>query len=75
MSYEMINSTERRQKCAELLKANVSAAAKMSAFIGMDGFIDEIVHVVDKRVNRPNLFASRPSKFGAPLRRRQEHQF
>lgn len=66
MSYEMINSTERRQKCAELLKANVSAAAKMSAFIGMDGFIDEIVHVVDKRVN-PTEFIRLPTieKFGA----------
>ncbi|MCK9315611.1 MAG: carbohydrate kinase family protein [Verrucomicrobia bacterium] len=66
MSYEMINSTERRQKCAELLKANVSAAAKMSAFIGMDGFIDEIVHVVDKRVN-PTEFVCLPTieKFGA----------
>lgn len=66
MSYEMINSTERRQKCAELLKANVSAAAKMSAFIGMDGFIDEIVHVVDKRVN-PTEFVRLPTieKFGA----------
>lgn len=62
----MINSTERRQKCAELLKANVSAAAKMSAFIGMDGFIDEIVHVVDKRVN-PTEFVRLPTieKFGA----------
>lgn len=66
MSYEMINSTQRRQKCAELLKANVSAAAKMSAFIGMDGFIDEIVHVVDKRVN-PTEFVRLPTieKFGA----------
>jgi len=66
MSYEMINSTERRQKCAELLKANVSAAAKMSAFIGMDGFIDEIVHVVDKRVSPTEYVRlSTIEKFGA----------
>lgn len=66
MSYEMINSTERRRKCAELLKANVSEAAGMSAFIGMDGFIDEIVHVVDKRVNPTEYVRlSTIEKFGA----------
>lgn len=51
MSYEIINSVDWRKKCAENLKANIAKAASMSAFIGMDGFIDEIVHIVDKRIS------------------------
>ncbi|MDI9400910.1 MAG: hypothetical protein ACOX2U_03255 [Limisphaerales bacterium] len=68
MSYEMINSTERRQECAKLLTANVAAAAGKSAFIGMDGFIDEIVHVVDKRVS-PTEYTRLTTidKFGARI--------
>ena len=49
MSYEIINSVERRQECATSLRSNISTAANMSAFIGMDGFIDQIIHIVDKR--------------------------
>src|SRR2546425_46924 len=38
----------RAQTATELLSA-VSRASKMTAFIGLDGFVDEILHVVDKR--------------------------
>ena len=51
MNYEIVNSVEWRKKCADSLRANVAKASGMSAFIGMDGFIDEIVHIVDKRIN------------------------
>lgn len=51
MNNEMINSIELRQKCAEKLRVQIPTAAKMTAFIGMDGFIDEIIHVIDKRTS------------------------
>src|SRR2546425_9242074 len=38
----------RAQTATELLSA-VSRASKMTAFIGLDGFVDELLHVVDKR--------------------------
>ena len=38
-----------RSKCAEQLVAAATRAGQLSAFIGLDGFVDEILHVVDKR--------------------------
>jgi len=38
-----------RDKCAAALSDNVKRASQMSAFVGLDGFVDEILHVVDKR--------------------------
>src|SRR5438132_7303404 len=38
-----------REQCAADLLAGVARASQMSAFIGLDGFVDEILHVVDKR--------------------------
>jgi len=38
-----------REKCAAALSDNVKRASQMSAFVGLDGFVDEILHVVDKR--------------------------
>ncbi|MBI5388250.1 MAG: hypothetical protein HZA90_26595 [Verrucomicrobia bacterium] len=38
-----------RQQTAAKLHAAASKPAKISAFIGLDGFVDEILHVVDKR--------------------------
>jgi sugar/nucleoside kinase (ribokinase family) len=38
----------REQTEAELLSA-VARAGQMTAFVGLDGFVDEILHVVDKR--------------------------
>jgi len=42
---------EPRSACAQLLLANSARAATLSAFVGLDGFVDEILHVVDKREN------------------------
>lgn len=47
----MINSPEIREQCAQQLLAVADRASKMTAFIGVDGFVDEILHVVDKREN------------------------
>jgi sugar/nucleoside kinase (ribokinase family) len=44
-----MNTPELRQQCAQKLLAGNDRAAKMSAFVGLDGFVDEILHVVDKR--------------------------
>jgi sugar/nucleoside kinase (ribokinase family) len=40
---------EIRARCAQTLLAQQDRAAHMSAFVGLDGFVDEILHVVDKR--------------------------
>jgi sugar/nucleoside kinase (ribokinase family) len=40
---------EIRAQCAQTLLAQQDRAAHMSAFVGLDGFVDEILHVVDKR--------------------------
>src|SRR5688500_5236617 len=46
-----MNTPELLQQCAKrLLEANDSAK-RLSAFVGLDGFVDEIIHVVDKRDN------------------------
>jgi sugar/nucleoside kinase (ribokinase family) len=44
-----MNTPELREQCAQKLLAGETAAKKMSAFVGLDGFVDEILHVVDKR--------------------------
>src|SRR6185437_4455575 len=44
-----MNTPEMREKCAQGLLAGASKAREMSAFVGLDGFVDEILHVVDKR--------------------------
>src|SRR5436190_10538283 len=38
-----------RSECATKLLAAATRATELSAFIGLDGFVDEILHVVDKR--------------------------
>jgi hypothetical protein len=45
------NIKELREKCAQQLLAATKRAAELTAFIGLDGFVDEIIHVVDKRDN------------------------
>jgi sugar/nucleoside kinase (ribokinase family) len=45
----MMNIIEFRAQCAQMLLARAGQAAQMSAFVGLDGFVDEILHVVDKR--------------------------
>jgi len=44
-----MSTPELREHCAQRLLAGATAAARMTAFIGLDGFVDEILHVVDKR--------------------------
>ncbi len=44
-----MNTPELREQCAQKLLAANDGAKKMSAFVGLDGFVDEILHVVDKR--------------------------
>jgi len=46
-----MNISELRAQCAHDLLANVERAAGMTAFVGLDGFVDEILHAVDKREN------------------------
>src|SRR4026209_1080807 len=40
---------EFREHSAARLLTNVEAASRLKAFVGLDGFVDEIIHVVDKR--------------------------
>lgn len=45
----MIQSAEFRARIAGQLQHASSRVAGLSAFVGLDGFVDEILHVVDKR--------------------------
>jgi sugar/nucleoside kinase (ribokinase family) len=40
---------EFREHCAARLLTLVEPASRLKAFIGLDGFVDEIIHAVDKR--------------------------
>src|SRR6266566_5813830 len=44
-----MNGPELREKCAGQIIYATSRAGQMTAFVGLDGFVDEILHVVDKR--------------------------
>src|SRR3954469_9344755 len=44
-----MNTPQMREKCATALSDNIKRASQLSAFVGLDGFVDEILHVVDKR--------------------------
>ena len=44
-----VNTPEMRERCAAALLAAVERAGQMRAFVGFDGFVDDILHVVDKR--------------------------
>jgi sugar/nucleoside kinase (ribokinase family) len=46
-----MNTREFREACSLKLTASISKAAVFSAFIGLDGFVDEIIEAVDKREN------------------------
>src|SRR5947209_7017433 len=50
----MTTTIEIREVCAQKLLALVERSARLSAFIGLDGFVDEILHVVDKRMDAQN---------------------
>src|SRR5258708_18532475 len=42
---------QRRAECAQKLLKCQARAGQLSAFLGLDGFVDEIIHAVDKREN------------------------
>ncbi len=44
-----MNTPELREQTARQLTASAQRARQMTAFVGLDGFVDEILHVVDKR--------------------------
>jgi sugar/nucleoside kinase (ribokinase family) len=46
-----MNNPALRQETAQQLESAVVRASQMTAFVGLDGFVDEILHVVDKREN------------------------
>jgi sugar/nucleoside kinase (ribokinase family) len=48
---KFMNNPEMREKTAGLLSAAGNRVNQMSAFVGLDGFVDDILHVVDKREN------------------------
>jgi sugar/nucleoside kinase (ribokinase family) len=47
----MHSPQELREQCAKSLLASVERASHLTAFIGLDGFVDEIMHLVDVRHN------------------------
>ena len=47
----MFSPQELREKCARRLLESVERASHLTAFIGLDGFVDEIMHLVDVRHN------------------------
>lgn len=45
-----MNTTQaRRNECAARLEAAATRVPALQAFVGLDGFVDDILHVVDKR--------------------------
>lgn len=47
----MFSPQELREHCAKALLADVERASHLTAFVGLDGFVDEIMHLVDVRHN------------------------
>jgi sugar/nucleoside kinase (ribokinase family) len=45
----MTMTQDRRNECAQRLAAAASEVPRRRAFVGLDGFVDDILHVVDKR--------------------------
>src|SRR5205085_10318846 len=49
-----MNSPQLLEECATKILAAAGSASRMTAFVGLDGFVDEILHVVDKRESAEN---------------------
>jgi len=47
----MTITQEQRHTCAQRLEAAAARVPELRAFIGLDGFVDDILHVVDTRKN------------------------
>lgn len=56
----MIDSAQLREQTAQKLVGDTQRAAHMTAFVGMDGFVDEIIHMVDSRQDA-NTFSRIPT--------------
>ncbi len=56
----MSNPEEARSQCLEALRRATEATPSLKAFVGLDGFVDEIIHVVDKREDA-NTFVRIPT--------------
>ena len=50
----MTTTIELRELCAQKLLALAERSAQLTGFVGLDGFVDEILHVVDKRMDAQN---------------------
>lgn len=50
----MPNTPELRSTCSEYLTEHRDRVADLTAFVGLDGFVDDIVHVVDQRQDAQN---------------------
>src|SRR5438093_7784283 len=50
----MTTTIELRELCAQKLLALAERSAQLTGFVGLDGFVDEILHVVDKRLDAGN---------------------
>src|SRR6185295_3335088 len=46
-----MNTPELRQACVQGLQSAAPRVPQLKAFVGLDGFVDEILHIVDKREN------------------------
>jgi sugar/nucleoside kinase (ribokinase family) len=44
-----LNTPQLREQCAQRLLAAKDQVRNLTAFVGLDGFVDEIIHVVDAR--------------------------
>ena len=51
----MASDSKTRRECATNLRDNQDKISHMTAFLGLDGFVDEIVHVVDQRQDAENF--------------------
>jgi hypothetical protein len=47
-----MNTPELRAACASQLQTSATKISDLNAFVGFDGFVDEILHVVDKREDK-----------------------
>jgi sugar/nucleoside kinase (ribokinase family) len=45
----MSNTPELRSRCTQQLQTKAATISQLHGFVGLDGFVDEILHVVDKR--------------------------
>src|SRR5437867_943388 len=46
-----MNTPDLRRRCAQQLEGAANRVQQLTAFVGLDGFVDEIIHVVDQRAD------------------------